>query len=71
MKTLKSVCWIGFTICLSACATRTVYVPAGTPVQFAEPVKNAKVWVPDKNGTKIKSTMTIPEGWWTLEDTKK
>jgi len=58
-------------VCLSAisgCATRTIYVAAGDPVQLAAPVKNASVWVPDKNGVRVKSTMTLPEGLWVLED---
>lgn len=56
---------------ISGCATRTIYVPAGSPVQLAAPVKNACVWVPDKNGVRIKSTMTLPEGLWVIEDTRK
>jgi hypothetical protein len=49
---------------LTSCATRTVYVPHGQPVKLAEDVK-AKVWV-NANGEKVKTEMTIPEGWYCL-----
>jgi hypothetical protein len=61
-------------VCLSAisgCATRTIYVPAGTPVQLAAPVKNTPVWIPDKNGVRVRSRMTLNEGLWVIEDIRK
>jgi len=37
------------TVFAGGCFTRTVYVPAGTPVRLRETIKNVKVWVPDEN----------------------
>jgi len=53
-----------FTTC--GCFTRTIYVPHGIPVRLAAPIKDAPVWILDKNKTPVKSTMTIPEGWYAL-----
>jgi len=70
MKLLKTICYLSLALSLNACAVRTIYIASGNPVQLAEPVK-AKVWVPDKDGIKVKSTMTIPEGWYAVEDQRK
>ena len=56
---------------LFSCGTRTVYVPDGTPVKFAETLKNVKVWVKTKDGKIKKQTMDIPEGWFAVPDPKK
>lgn len=47
---------------------RTIYVPAGTPVQLRERIAAARVWVADKDGQLIEGEMDLPEGWWVLED---
>lgn len=70
MKLLKPIFFLSCLLSLSGCAVRSIYVPAGAPVQLAEPVK-ASVWVPDKNGVKVKTRMTLPEGWWCLDDSRK
>jgi len=51
---------------VSGCGTRTVYVPPGEPVRLRETVRNAKVWVLDKNGEPVAGTMDLPEGWYCL-----
>lgn len=61
---LLTICALGL---LPACGTRVVIVRKGDPVQLAAPVK-AKVWVYDKNGERIPSKATIPEGWYALPD---
>jgi len=42
-------------------------VGKGDPVQFASPTK-ARVFVHDKNGAKVETDATIPEGWWAIDD---
>ena len=37
-------------VMVSGCSTRTIYVPPGEPVRLRETVRNAKVWVVDKDG---------------------
>ncbi|AQT67952.1 hypothetical protein STSP2_01104 [Anaerohalosphaera lusitana] len=51
---------------LAGCSTRTVYVPAGAPVRLRETIKNAKVWVKDKQGETVAGKMDLPEGWYCL-----
>ena len=51
---------------MSGCFTRTIYIPHGVPVRLAAPIKDAPVWVLDKDKRPVKTTMTIPEGWFTL-----
>ena len=55
---------------LNACATRSIYIKSGAPVQLAEDVY-AKVWVPDKDGIKVKTKHKLSEGFWVIEDTRK
>ena len=50
----------------AGCAARTVYVPDGTPVRLRETVRDAKVWVLDKNGRPVAGRMDLPEGWYAL-----
>ena len=56
-------------VSLTACGTRTVYVPATQPMRLRKPIKHAAVWIPDKNGIDIPGTVTLQEGWWTLDAT--
>jgi len=51
---------------LTGCATRTIYVPDGTPVRLRETVRDAKVWVLDKDGNPVPGRMDLPEGWYAL-----
>jgi len=55
-------------VCLSGCATRVVLVPPGEPVRLRETVRNAKVWVADKDGKEIPGVVDLPEGWYVLPD---
>jgi len=48
------------------CATRTLYVPDGTPVRLRETVRAVKVWVVDGEGQVIPGVMDLPEGWYAL-----
>lgn len=60
------VCIIGLTGC-SILQARTVYIPAGDPVQIRENLKGVKVWV-FVDGKRQASKMDIPEGWYALDD---
>ncbi len=51
---------------LAGCATRTVYVPHGTPVRLRETLRDAKVWVLDESGSAVEGRMDLPEGWYAL-----
>ena len=53
-------------VALAGCASRTIYVPDGTPVRLRETLKNVNVWVLDKNRTPVATKMNIPEGWYAL-----
>ena len=53
-------------VSLSGCFARTIYVPDGTPVRLRETIKQAKVWVLDKDGNPVASEMDLPEGWYVL-----
>lgn len=44
--------------------TRTVYIPSGEPVRLRETIRNAKVWVLDKDGKPVPGEMDLPEGWY-------
>ncbi|MFH1022132.1 MAG: hypothetical protein V1809_01945 [Planctomycetota bacterium] len=55
-------------VSLSGCAVRAVMVPVGEPVRLRETVRNAKVWVADKDGKEIPSVVDLPEGWYCLPD---
>ena len=60
---LLSICPMG------GCAfqqTRTVYIQDGQPVRLRETIRNAKVWVPDKDGNPIAAVADLPEGWYCL-----
>jgi hypothetical protein len=52
----------------TGCGSTVILVPAGTPVQLAEPVK-AHVFVVQKDGTKVMSSnrVDIPAGWWAAD----
>jgi len=50
----------------AGCSTRTIYVPSGEPVRLRQTVRNAKVWVLDKDGQAIAGRMDLPEGWYCL-----
>jgi len=60
--TLLALCLVS----LSGCFTRTIYVPDGTPVRLRETIRNAKVWVLDKDGNPVAGKMDLPEGWYAL-----
>lgn len=62
----KTAIVLALCVVLASCATRTIYVPDGTPVRLRETVKGAKVWVLDKNQEPVATKMNIPEGWYTL-----
>ncbi len=53
---------------LSGCATRTIYIPDGTPVRLRMTVRDVKVWVLDKQGQPVPGRMDLPEGWYVLPD---
>ena len=50
------------------CQPRTIYVPSGEPVRLRETVRNAKVWVLDKDGQPVAGKMDLPAGWYCLPD---
>ena len=52
---------------VAGCSTRVIFVPEGTPVRLAEPVR-ARVFVKDDKGQVVRSAnkMTIPAGWYAL-----
>jgi hypothetical protein len=52
---------------LHGCGVRTVYVPAGEPIRLRQSVKACKVWVADKDGKEVPSTLDLPEGWYALD----
>ena len=63
---------IPIAVCLlSGCATRTIYVPDGTPVRLRETVRDAKVWVLDRQGQPVAGQMDLPEGWYVLPDAEE
>ena len=53
---------------LSGCATRTIYIPDRTPVRLRMTVRDARVWVLDKQGQPVPGRMDLPEGWYVLPD---
>ena len=46
--------------------TRTVYVPEGKSIRLRQPIKNAKIWVKEKDGNIAEGRMNVPEGWYCL-----
>ena len=48
---------------LAGCGTRTVIVRQGDPMVVRKTIKNAPVWVYDKDGKLVESKADIPEGW--------
>jgi len=48
---------------LTGCGTRTVIVRQGDPMVVRKTIKNAPVWVYDKDGKLVESKADIPEGW--------
>jgi len=67
MKALFKILLASFLLSLSGCATRSIYIKSGDPVQLAEDVY-AKVWVPDKDRVKVKTKHKLSEGFWVIED---
>lgn len=56
---------ISVSVLLIGCAgKRVVLVPAGEPVQLAEPVR-AFIYV---DGERSGNRVELPEGWWVLPD---
>lgn len=51
-----------------SCATKTILVPEGDPVQLRKEIRSAPVWVYDELGKRVETNMTIPAGWWCLPD---
>jgi hypothetical protein len=51
---------------VTGCQPRTIYVPAGEPVRLRETVKDAKVWVLDKDGKPVAGKMDLPSGWYAV-----
>lgn len=56
-------------LCLVGCnATKTVYVPDGSPLRLREDIASAKVWVWVEDEKRwVVGELTIPEGWYCLE----
>ena len=52
-------------VLLTGC-TRTILIPPGEPVRIRETIKNAKVWVIDKDGKPVAGVVDIPPGWYAL-----
>ena len=52
-------------MCAVGCSSNVILVPEGTPVQLAESV-DARVFVVQKDGTKVKSNgrVRLPAGAW-------
>jgi hypothetical protein len=65
---MKMVLIVGLAIGLSGCTmfTRTVYVPEGKAIRLRQSVKNAKIWVKEKDGNIAEGRMNVPEGWFCL-----
>lgn len=57
---------LAVSLSIMGCATRTVLVPEGKAVQLRKSIKNANIWVYDKNGTRVPGSMDLPEGWYCL-----
>jgi len=53
-------------VLLGTGCTRTILIPAGEPVRIRETIRNAKVWVVDKDGQPTPGVLDIPEGWYAL-----
>lgn len=66
MTHILVLAWLVLALCVQGCAvfTRTIYVPDGTAVRLRQTVKNAKVWVKEKNGATAEGRLNIPEGWY-------
>ena len=60
-----------FLLLLTGCGARTIYVKDGEPVRLRQSVKACKVWVADKDGKEVPSTLDVPEGWYALPDPGK
>lgn len=67
-KTLIQLLVVSVIGSMTGCGTTVVFVPQGTPVQLAEPVR-AHVFVVQKDGTRIRSAnkVEIPAGWWAAD----
>jgi len=51
---------------LSACYTKTIYVPDQVPVRLRQELKDVKVWVVAEDGSVYESTMDLKEGWFVI-----
>ena len=75
MNRLRWLMLIAILILLLACETgcvgrRVVLVPAGDPVQLAEPVR-AYVYIKvEGKRERSRNRILLPEGWWALPDPK-
>ena len=67
-RTLIRLLMVCGTSSLLGCVNSVILVPAGTPVQLAEPV-HAHVFIVQTDGTKVRSSdrVEIPAGWWAAE----
>lgn len=66
----KNLLIIFVLVSLSSCATRSIFIKPGTPVQLSKSIKGAEVWVFDKNGVKVKTKADLPEGYWVIDEGK-
>lgn len=68
LKTLTLMLAVFAGVSGTGCGSTVILVPAGTPVQLAEPVK-AHVFVVQKDGTRVMSAnrVEIPAGWWAAD----
>ncbi|MCL1999975.1 MAG: hypothetical protein FWG74_00955 [Planctomycetes bacterium] len=55
-------------VCLAGCGVKIIFVETGDPVRLRKPVKRAAVWVMDENGKPVASRVTLPAGWYVLDD---
>ena len=68
MRSIRhNVIWLIPTVFAAGCL-RTVYVPDGDPVRLRAPIRRARVWVREADGTVSAARMDIPEGWYALPD---
>ena len=55
-------------LCATSCGTRAIYLKPGDPVQVRETIRKAPVWVFDKTGQKIPTTVDLPIGKYVIDD---
>jgi len=73
MRALMPLMLIVMLLAASGCASlsarpRVVLVPAGDPVQLAEPVKGYVYVQIDGERVRSQNRVELPEGWWCLPD---